>query len=136
MEIAEYIIYVVGVILALTWMIGIRTYTKSGQGVTMSTVNTTMLFLVSLVVVPILKLSPLHLFWMYPVSFVLGMLSLAFPFSLLSISGNIVAFIACVGLNQEEIQRNKGRIQRGVELVHREGLSVEEAKKRLEEEGY
>jgi hypothetical protein len=136
MEIAGYIVYGIGIILAITWMIGIRTYTKSGQGVTMSTVNTTMLFIVSLVVVPILNLTPLHLLWMYPASFILGMLSLAFPFSLLSIPGNIVAFIACAGLNQEEVQNNKDRIQRGLELVHSEGLTVEEAKKRLEEEGY
>lgn len=107
MEIAGYIVYGIGIVLAVTWMIGIRTYTKSGQGVTMSTVNTTMLFIVSLVVVPILKLSPLHLLWMYPASFILGMLSLAFPFSLLSIPGNIVSFIACAGLNQEEIQKNE-----------------------------
>lgn len=38
--------------------------------------------------------------------------------------------------NQEEAQQNKDRIQRGLELVHSEGLTVEEAKKRLEEEGY
>ena len=136
MEIVGYIVYGVAIVLAIVWLVGIRTYTKSGQGVTMPTVNTTMLFIVSLVVVLVLELSPLHLLWMYPASFVLGMLSLAFPFSLLSIPGNIVAFIACIGLNQAEVQKNKVRVRRGVELVHREGLTVEEAKKRLEEEGY
>lgn len=136
MEIVGYIVYGIGVILAIAWMLGIRTHTKSGQGVTISTVNTTMLFIVSLVFVTVFKLSPLHLLWMYPASFVLGMLSFAFPFSLLSIPGNIVGFIACVGLNQEEVQKNKERVQRGIELVHHEGLSVEEAKKQLKEEGY
>lgn len=136
MEIVGYIVYGIGLLLAITWLIGIRTYTKSGKGVTMSTVNTTMLFIVSLIVIPVLKISPLHLLWMYPVGIVLGMFSLSFPFSLLSIPGNVVALIACIGLDQNEVQKNKERIRRGVELVHREGLTVEEAKKRLEEEGY
>ena len=136
MEIVGYIVYGIGVVLTIIWMIGIRTYTKSGQGVTMSTVNTTMLFIVSLILVPVLGISPLHLLWMYPASFLLGQLSLVFPFSVLSIPGNIVALVACIGLNQAEVQKNKERVQRGIELVHREGLTVEEAKKRLEEEGY
>jgi hypothetical protein len=112
MEIVGYIVYGVGVVLAITWIIGIRTHSNSGQGVTMPTVNSTMLFIVSLVVVVAFELSPFHLLWMYPVSFVLGMLSLAFPLSLLSIPGNILAFIACIGLDQQEIQRNKARVQR------------------------
>ncbi len=136
MEIVGYSVYGLAVIVAFIWMVGIRNYTISGKGVVMSTVNTTMLFFVSLLAIPIFQLSPFHLFWMYPLSFLLGMMSLASPFSILSILGKFVFSIACFGLNREEVERNTERVRRGVELVNREGLSVEEAKKRLEEEGY
>lgn len=136
MEILEYITLGIGVILALGWLAGIRSYTLSGQNVTMQTVNTTMLFIVSLVVVVILNLPYFHLLWMYPTSFILGFMSMIFPFTLLSIFGNVIAFIACIGLDPNEVKKNNDRILRGVELVHDEGLTIEEAKKRLEEEGY
>ena len=136
MEILEYITYGIGVILALGWLAGIRSYTLSGQNVTIQTVNTAMLFIVSLIVVIIFKLPFFHLLWMYPVSIAFGLLSMIFPFSLLSIFGNIIGFIACLGLNPDEVKKNNDRTLRGMELVRDEGLTVDEAKKRLEEEGY
>lgn len=135
MEIAGYIIYGVGVLLATVWLVGIRLHTNSGQGVTMSTVNITMLFIVSLVLVPIIKLEPLHLLWMYPSSFLIGTLSLMFPFSLLSIPGNLLAKIACVGLDQSEIAIKKERINKMRELILSENITAEEAKEKLKKNG-
>ncbi len=135
MEIAGYIIYGVGVLLAAVWLMGIRLHTNSGQGVTMSTINITMLFIVSLALIPVLKLEPLHLLWMYPSSFLLGTLSLMFPFSLLSIPGNLVAKIACVGLNQAEIAIKKERVRKMRELILNENITAKEAKAKLEENG-
>ena len=136
MEILEYVTYGAGVLLTIIWMLGIRTNTSSGEGVAMSTVNATMLFIVCLAVIPFLNISYFHLLWAFPASVVIGLLSLSFPLSVLSIPGHAVFWFACIGLNQEEIAKNKERVRRGVELVHQEGLTVEEAKKRLEEEGY
>jgi|GEM_PF-914991 len=135
MEIIGYVVYGIGVLLAVGWLIGIRTYTNSGQGVTMSTVNSTLLFIVSLALIPILQLNPLHLLWMYPAGFVLGTLSLVFPFSLLSILGNLVAWIACIGLNQAEITIKKERIHKLQELMITESISAAEAKTQLEKNG-
>ena len=134
-EITGYIVYGIGILLALGWLIGIRIYTNSGQGVTMSTVNTTMLFIVSLIIVLAINLDPLHLLWMYPVSFLLGMFSLVFPFSLLSIPGRLVEWITCIGLNHSEIEIKKKRIQQLQKLITTENITAEEAKKRLEKNG-
>ena len=44
MEIIEFVLYGVAIFMTITWMVGIRTYTKQGTGVTIQTVNTAMLF--------------------------------------------------------------------------------------------
>ena len=137
MEILEIIIFIIGVLLTLSWIYGIRTNIKRGDGVTKGTVNITMLFIISLILVPILKISSLHLLWMFPVSMLIGFLSQAlFPLSLLSIPSHIITVISCLGLDKSEVARNTAAVDRGNELVHIEGLSIEEAKKRLKEEGY
>lgn len=100
MEFLGYVIYAIGLLLAISWLFGIRMHIAEGKGVAMQTVNTTLLFFTSLALIPALNLSPLHLLWMYPVSLVIGMLSLAFPFSLLSVFGNVLARIACIGLRR------------------------------------
>jgi hypothetical protein len=134
METIGYIIYGIAVVLAVIWLWGVRSYTRQGRGVAMQTVNITLLFIVSLVVVSVSGLSPFHLLWMYPASVVVGLLSLAFPFSLLSVPGHLVFWFACIGLNNDEVQRNKQRLERAVYLVKHEGLTVKEAKQRIEQE--
>lgn len=98
-KILAYIVYGVGIVLTVIWLLGIRVHTKTGQGVAATTVNITMLFIVSLALVPLLELSPFHLLWFFPVSVVLGMLSGSFPFSLLSYPGRVIWRLACVGLD-------------------------------------
>ena len=99
------------------------------------TVNITMLFVVSLVVVPLLSLSPFHLLWMFIVSFVLGTLSLAFPFSLLSLPGRWFFILACIGLDREKALRNQERVAKVREVVAREGVTPERARELLIERG-
>lgn len=134
MEVAGYIVYGIGAVLVIIWLAGIRSYRHQGRIASMGTVNTTMLFILSLIVVASLKLSPFHLLWMYPTSFVLGLLSSAFPFSLLSIPGQLVRYGACIGLNKDEVRRNRHRIERGTHLVKHDGLTIQEAKEQLDRE--
>jgi len=89
----------VGVIVAVGWVYGIRNYMRSGMGVTQQTVNTTMLFFVSLIVTLSFQISPYHLLWFFPLSWLLGTLSLVFPFSLISIPGVLFRGICCIGLD-------------------------------------
>jgi len=135
MKIIGYVVYVIGVLMAVSWLFGIRSYTARGVGATRMTVNTAMLFIVSLVVVPALSLSPFHLLWMFPASFILGMLSLAFPFSLLSVPGQAVFEIVCIGLDQAEVQKNQERTRKLQSIIIEEGLLAEQAKARLKERG-
>ena len=130
----EFVLYGIAIFVTITWMVGIRIYTKRGTRPTMSTINTTVLFIASLITIPILEISAFHFLWVYPVAIFIGMLSISPPFSILSILGNILFNIVCLGLNFEEINKAEERIRRGVELVNKEGLTVEEAKARIDEE--
>ena len=80
MEVLGWILWIIGLIIGLSWAYGVRTYVRTGQGVQQQTVNQTALILLAVVAVPLLGLSPLNLLWMLPAAFVVGMLSLAFPF--------------------------------------------------------
>ena len=76
MEIIEFVLYGIAIFMAITWMVGIRTYTKRGTRPAMSTVNTTVLFIASLITIPILEVSAFHFLWIYPVSEVLTAVSI------------------------------------------------------------
>ena len=134
MEILKYIFYALGVIVTVGWLYGIRVHTMTGEGVNKGTVNITMLFLISLILVPLLDISTFHLLWLFPLSVILGFLSITFPFSVLWIPGRIVWRMACIGIDMEEASKRHEKIRRAQELVLREGLSVEEAIKRVKEE--
>ena len=109
MEIFAWIVYGIAAFMAIGWLPGIRFKTESGEGVTIQTVNTALLFFVALALVPILEISPFHIVWMFVSSFILGGLSLIFPFSLLSIFGNILGKLVCLGLDQEAVEERTER---------------------------
>jgi NAD(P)H-hydrate repair Nnr-like enzyme with NAD(P)H-hydrate dehydratase domain len=70
---------------------------------------------------------------MIPAAFIAGMLSLAFPFSLISLVGRPFGELCCIGLDKAEIARNRERVERFQELVAG-GMSPEDAKQQLERE--
>src|SRR6185503_13383820 len=90
MQLVGVLLWFVGALITMFWACGIRSYVRTGQGVSQQTVNQTMMFGLSLVVVPIFGFSPFHLLWMFPVSFIVGTLSFALPFSLLSVLGSVI----------------------------------------------
>jgi hypothetical protein len=102
MQLVGILLWIVGALITMFWAYGIRSYVRTGQGVSQQTVNQTMMFGLSLVVVPIFGLSPFHLLWMFPVSFILGTLSFVSPFSLLSVPGRIFGAICCIGLTRSQ----------------------------------
>lgn len=131
MEVLGWILWIIGLIIGLSWAYGVRTYVRTGQGVQQQTVNQTALILLAVVAVPLLGLSPLNLLWMLPAAFVVGMLSLAFPFSLISLIGMPFGELCCLGLSQDEITRNRERIERFQGLIA-SGISLEDAKQELD----
>lgn len=102
MSIIEIIILIAASIFTFVWILGIRRFIVSGQGITRQTINTAMLFIVSIALVFILRFSSFNLLWMFPLSWVLGTFSLAFPFSLLWIFGRYFALIFVIGLSQNK----------------------------------
>lgn len=102
MNILEIIIVIVACVFTVSWIFGIRKYVASGQGITKQTVNTTMLFVLSIAVVLFLKWSPLLLFVLFPVSWLLGVMSLAFPFSILWILGRYFALLFTIGVKPKK----------------------------------
>ncbi len=129
-----WLIWLVGLVVAVGWAFGVRTTLRSGSGITQQTVNTTMLFFLSLIAVLSLQVTPYHLLWLFPLSWVVSTLSLAFPFSLLSIPGRLFRGVCCIGLDWHEVQKNEERLARAKELLQ-EGLSPEEVKEILSDEG-
>jgi uncharacterized protein YraI len=110
MKYVEYFVYALCVIITSIWIFGLRTYTLRGTPPMMATINITMLFVVSLIIIPLLSLSPLHLLWMFVCSLIIGFLSIVFPFSLLSIPGQLFYIIACIGLDHEKAVKNHKKV--------------------------
>lgn len=102
MNILGIITVVIASIFTLSWIFGIRRYVASGQGITKQTVNTTMLFVFSIATVLFFKWSPFLLFILFPVSWLLGVMSLAFPFSLLWIVGRYFALLFTIGVKPKK----------------------------------
>lgn len=77
------ILYISCVLIAISWGILIRHKAKTEQATEKIFEVFGLLMAVSLILIPTLFLSPFHLLWMFPVSFLLGSLSLVFPLNLL-----------------------------------------------------
>jgi hypothetical protein len=92
-------VWLVAAFVTVGWIYGLRKVAV--KGVTRQTVNSAMLFFVAVVIVPLLGISPLHLFWMFPVSWLCGTLSLGFPFSLLSIFGRVFFALCSIGVRRK-----------------------------------
>ncbi len=92
-----------------------------------------MLFAASILAVASLRLPSLHVLWMFPASWLLGTLSLAFPISLLSVPGRLYGMLCCVGLDQEEVERNSRKVARFQELLT-EGMDPERTAEQVKAE--
>lgn len=121
---------------ALCAAYSVRYMVRRGTPPTRMTVNMIMLWWLGVLGVLLLSISPFHLLWWYPVSFAIGTLSLVFPFSLLTIPGQLFANLWCASLDRGEIERNE-RLQeeyKGLYLANLQaGMSSEEAKRNAAE---
>ena len=117
MEVLGWILWTIGLVVGLSWSYGVRTYVRTGQGVQQATVNQTTLILLAVVAVPLLGLSPFHLLWMLPAAFIVGMLSLAFPFSLVSFIGKPFGELCCLGLNRDALKSRPAQFRSPVVQV-------------------
>lgn len=117
MEIIGIILWIIVIWLALSFSWGVRKNTWSGFGVTIQSTNMAMLFVAQAIAVAAFGLSPLHFLWMIPATFVLGPMSLAFPFSFITRLGRLYGHLCCMGLDSEVVTQNKARLDYARELI-------------------
>jgi hypothetical protein len=133
-QVLEWVIVAIAAFIVLTWMYGIRSYIRKGRTPKRQTVTITMLWFVSMITVLAIRASPLHLLWIFPLSFILTSLSLALPSSPLAIPESLFGRLCSIGLDRKEVARNTARERRFKELIL-EGFSDDDARRKaLDEE--
>ena len=103
MQIIGIIVWVVGVLWAIAQGLNMRQKAKNEQATEHTFEVHAFLLAVSVIIIPVLSLSPFHLLWMLPASFVLGLASVIFPFNLLWLPASLYGSLWYVGT------RNPGR---------------------------
>ena len=97
MKVIGIILWVVAVLYAVAWGFIIRHKAKNEQGVEHMFEVHALLLVVSATIIPALSLSPFHLLWMMPASFVLGLASVIFPLNLLWLPASLYGSLWYVG---------------------------------------
>lgn len=89
-------------VLALLWALGhgflIRQKAKTEQATEHTFETHAFLLAVSVIVIPALSLSPLHLLWMVPASFLLALASMIFPLNFLWVPASLYGTLWYVGI--------------------------------------
>lgn len=99
------IFYIICVLFAIAWGMLIRHKAKVEQSTEKIFEIFGLLMAVSLILIPTLSLSPLHLLWMFPASFMLGPLSFIFPFRLLWPLASLYGSLWYIGLKPRKASR-------------------------------
>lgn len=101
MSIYEGIVFVAAIFAILYWLYGIRFSFSKGYGVTNASANLTFLWTFFLIIVLILRISTLHLLWIFPILyFLMYNVWVLAPFH---IGGRLMIMLAKIGLNKQEI---------------------------------
>ncbi len=124
MQIIGIIIWIVAATYTLAWGLLIRGKAKNEQAVEHSFEVPALLFMVSVILIPTLSLSPFHLLWMMPLSYVLGIASLMFPFNLLWFPASLYAALWYIG-TRDDARRCylEGDYAKAIELYEHEAES-------------
>jgi tetratricopeptide (TPR) repeat protein len=92
-------ILVVSILITLGWCLRVREKAENEQATEKSFELQGLLLTVSVILIPSLHLSPFHLLWMLPASFVLGLLSINTPLRLLWIFSSIYFSFWYIGIS-------------------------------------
>lgn len=103
----ERLVYVLAVWLAISGAYFIRRQVKSGDSVAYQVVNWVTLFTVCVGVVPLAKITSLHLLWMFPATCIVGMASHIFPLSLVVLLGHPFGKLCCLELDRKTIRERR-----------------------------
>ena len=107
MHIIANILYIICVLFAIFWGVLLRHKAKTEQATERIFEVFGLLMVVSLILIPALSLSPFHLIWMFPVSFLFGPLSFICPFRLLWPFASLYGSLWYIGLKPGKTNRTK-----------------------------
>ena len=99
MNIIGYIIFGIGILVNVAWSIIIRDKARREQAREKAMELSGFLMTVSLVLIPLLHISSLHLLWMIPASYFLGLLSVVTPLKILWVFSSIYFSFWYIGIN-------------------------------------
>ena len=136
LDIVAWLVFGLGMFMALTGFFWIRRQIRSGEGVTYATITSNLAYLVAVIVIWMGNYSPFHLLWLFPASFAMGFLAMGLPFSTILVPlAKLYGIVASIGLDEEEVARNTARVKRFRELIA-QGIGKDDAVKLvLSEEG-
>jgi hypothetical protein len=79
MEIAEKITLIASILWVIWSMLSLRNAVVEGEGIFPASITSVLLFIIGIVTILIFHLSPLHLIWLFVLSFPLGLLAIITP---------------------------------------------------------
>ncbi len=132
MHIIEIVIWVIALVWAIAHGFLIRHKAKTEQACEHTFELHALLLGVSVIIIPALSLSPLHLLWMVPASFVLGLASMTiFPLNLLWIPASLYGSLWYIGTRNPALALYRkgdyyGAIDAFIEAVQRQPDSPED----------
>jgi tetratricopeptide (TPR) repeat protein len=97
MRIIGIILWVPGLLWAIAQGFNIRQKAKNEQATEHTFELHAFLLAVSVIIIPVLSLSPFHLLWMLPASFLLGLASVMFPLNLLWLPASLYGSLWYIG---------------------------------------
>jgi tetratricopeptide (TPR) repeat protein len=100
-NIIGYIILGLSILFTFAWCLRCREKAKSEQATEKSMELQGFLMTISVIIVPLLHLSPFHLLWMLPASFILGLLSMTTPLRILWIFSSLYFAFWYIGISNE-----------------------------------
>jgi tetratricopeptide (TPR) repeat protein len=100
-NIIGYIILGLSILFTFAWCLRCREKAKSEQATEKSMELQGFLMTISVIVVPLFHLSPFHLLWMLPASFILGLLSMTTPLRILWIFSSMYFLFWYIGISNE-----------------------------------
>jgi hypothetical protein len=92
----QWIVLALAGIMVVSGIIFVRRQAKGGVGTEYATLTSLAIFTLATVAVPLFGWSPFHLLWIFPASFVIGILSMLPPFRLLWSLGKAYGFLCCL----------------------------------------
>ncbi len=102
MSILEYIVWGIGIIIAIGWCVNVREKAGREQATEKTSELAGFLLSLSVIILPFFNLSPYHLLWMLPASFILGLLSISFfPLRALHPFSTVYFFPWYIGISNE-----------------------------------